>query len=139
MYQLKTRLFKYTDQDIDTVIPEIDNYANTLAYTIGLNLGTGTGSYQIGELVYQGINLGSATASAEIVNYDNGLNILEVKNIKGTFLVSNGNLKGNTSAAQWTLIGSSTDDQNLSIKENTPFETDAENLITNHDSVFGKF
>jgi hypothetical protein len=47
---------------------------------------SGTGNYQIGEIVYQGYSLGSANATAIVVSYVN--NILTLKNINGNFVSS---------------------------------------------------
>jgi len=49
---------------------------------------TGVGYYQAGEIVYQGYNFSTATASATVVSYANNVNKLTLTNINGNFVSS---------------------------------------------------
>lgn len=58
--------------------------------------GTGVGSYQTGEFVYQGYSLNSSTATAKVVSWNN--NNLTLTNINGNFVSSQPIIGVNTSA-----------------------------------------
>jgi hypothetical protein len=66
-----------------------------------LNSG-GTGNYQIGEKVYQGLTPSLSSASASVVSWNSANNILTVNQLDGNF-VSNTILTGATSHAQWSF------------------------------------
>ena len=51
-----------------------------------LNPTSGTGSYRIGELVYQGFSTNTSVATGVVVNYDSLNNILSLSNINGNFI-----------------------------------------------------
>jgi len=55
-----------------------------ISFTI--NTSTGIGSYQVGETVYQGYTIGTATATATVVNWDTTNHILRLNNIQGNFV-----------------------------------------------------
>lgn len=50
---------------------------------------TGTGTYQEGELVFQGYSLDTATATAVVLNWDPITHVLVVKDLIGNFVTSN--------------------------------------------------
>jgi hypothetical protein len=54
--------------------------------TIDFSVTTGLGKYQTGENVYQGYSLGTATATARVVLWDNVGSILKLTNINGNFV-----------------------------------------------------
>ncbi|CAB4133480.1 tail sheath stabilizer and completion protein [uncultured Caudovirales phage] len=62
----------------------------------------GTGSYQQGEIVYQGFSLDSATATAKVVSFVPSNNQLTVKNISGNF-ISTEAIHGVNTNASWTF------------------------------------
>ena len=55
-----------------------------ISFTI--NASTGIGSYQVGETVYQGYTIGTATATATVVSWDTTNHILRLNNIQGNFV-----------------------------------------------------
>ena len=55
-----------------------------ISFTI--NTSTGIGSYQVGETVYQGYTIGTATATATVVSWDTTNHILRLNNIQGNFV-----------------------------------------------------
>lgn len=70
---------------IKTSITNVYNNINTddeLQFT--MNVATGLGDYQVGEIVYQGFSQSTASASAIVVNWSN--NKLTLKNINGNFV-----------------------------------------------------
>ncbi len=50
---------------------------------------TGTGTYQEGELIFQGYSLDSATATATVLYWDSDRKVLVVKDLIGNFVTSN--------------------------------------------------
>jgi hypothetical protein len=102
IYELRCEVFRYSQEDFETGDKEIDDLEHGAAYTIELNVGAGSGNYQINEILYQGSNLNSSTVSAEVKYWDNANNKLQVINIKGVF--TNGlNVIGNTSNTRYVL------------------------------------
>jgi len=86
---------------IKTVIANIDSMQSDP--NVGMYLSTvGFGAYKIGETVYQGYSLDSASATAQVTSYSNTLNQLYVTNIQGNF-VSNTEIVGDASNAEYTL------------------------------------
>jgi hypothetical protein len=65
-FQLTCELFQYSEEKMDTGVPEIDVVEENSGYNITLSLGAtgGTGTFTKGDLVYQYAN-GSATGSVE--------------------------------------------------------------------------
>jgi hypothetical protein len=86
-------------------IVNIKNLSNIGAKdTISLNVSsTGTGTYKIGEEVFQGYSFGMASGKAEVVSYSNVTNILKVTNLQGD-LKTNTYLYGVTTGTERTLI-----------------------------------
>jgi hypothetical protein len=102
-YELYLEKFRYSQEVIDTGQPDIDDVVTKSAYTLTLNTGAGTGTYTLGEYVYQSsANIQTATSIATIQSWTPSANTLTVTNIKGEFTVGS-TLKGNTSNAQYVL------------------------------------
>lgn len=102
IYELRCELFRFSDENINTGVEEVDEVAADNAYTINLDLGTGSGAYNIGETVYQGANVEYATAKATISNYDPSTKKMELYDIMGTFATST-SLIGATSGANYIV------------------------------------
>jgi hypothetical protein len=69
----------------------------TAADSVIFNMNTtGVGTYQIGETVYQGYSVNSATATAKVVTFNN--NQLTLKNVQGNFVSSQPIIGLNTNA-----------------------------------------
>jgi hypothetical protein len=84
----------------------VDSYRPLL-----LTLSTGgTGNYDMAntEYVYQGANLASAAAYAEVLNWTNSTRKLNVIRVHGSF-TPGVILKGNTSLAQWNVATTDSD------------------------------
>ena len=62
----------------------------------------GTGQYKLGEIVYQGYTLGTALATATVVNWSNTTNVLQVSDISGNFLTGQ-TIIGTGSNAKWVF------------------------------------
>lgn len=85
VYELRCEAFRYSQENITTGDGEIDDLDKQIAYTVEIQMGAGSGSYIIGETVYQGANLASATATAVIKEWNPTAKTLYVINIKGSF------------------------------------------------------
>jgi hypothetical protein len=128
VYRLSTEFFEYSEEEFDTGVTEIDDIQTDNEYTIQLTMGTGSGTFQINEEVYQGADLANAIAKAEVTDWNEPSLILTVRNIVGNF-GTGANVIGDTSGATY----------NLGVKETMVFPetTEADNKVyeTNPDSV----
>jgi hypothetical protein len=102
MYELRCELFRFSDENFDTGVEEIDDVEKDASYTIQLNLGTGSGNYLSGELVYQGSNVSTSNTKAIVTEFDPISKVLTLHNIVGTFATAT-NLRGNTSNALYVV------------------------------------
>lgn len=103
-YELELEKFKYSNEVIDTGVEDIDIVVEQSAFTIDLTVSTGTGSYELTEIVYQSSDNTYANAStiATVRSWIPSANTLSVTNIKGEF----GNtypIIGETSNARYML------------------------------------
>ena len=67
VYRLSTEFFEYSEEEFDTGVADIDDIQTDNEYTIQLTMGTGTGTFQVDEHVYQGADLANSIAKAEVV------------------------------------------------------------------------
>lgn len=86
-WEVQCEMFNYSHEVIETGDPVIDAFAQTYEYQQDLLLAqeSGSGVYDVGERVYQGPNLASSTASADVTSWDADNRILRVGNISGEF------------------------------------------------------
>jgi len=103
-YELELEKFKYSQEIINTGTADIDAVVTDSAYTLHLNLGTGTGTYATGEIVYQSTDTTYANANsvAIVQSWIPSSSTLSVSNIAGEF-IDNQLIIGYTSNAQYTL------------------------------------
>lgn len=129
VYELRAEMFRFSNENINTGVAEVDDIATVVSYTIELDLTAGSGDYNIGELVYQGSNLAYATAQATVKDWDASIDKLYVINIDGQFQ-SNANVIGATSNTRYRL--STYDD----IKDSTDYDLyDNRNLAAEANSI----
>ena len=138
---LQCELFSFSQEKIETGITDLDEQADKFAYKVAMTLGTGTGTHEVGESIYQGTSLAASTASAIVDSVTDSTHII-VKDIKGLF-VAGTNVIGETSAATRALsvivdsdnLSDNTDDNKLiqdltndivDWSENNPFSKDRE-------------
>jgi len=130
-YELEMEKFKYSQEVIDTGIPDIDDVVTNNAYTINLDVDaiTGTGDYSMQELVYQSLDntYANATTIATVQSWLPLANTLSVSNISGEF-VDNQTIIGLTSNAHYNLI--TFDPLNVTIKNEV-----YDNQLINDESV----
>lgn len=106
MFELRCETFRYSNEAIDTGIPEIDVIEDNASYTIEVSV-SGSGNYEIGETVYQGTDFANATMSGTISNWDPSNNKMYLINVNGS--VQSGN----------NLIGVSSNTQNYVVTIDT--------------------
>lgn len=106
IYELRCEVFRYSNEKMDTGVDIIDQIENNNSYTISLNL-SGTGNYNIGETVYQGNNLATATTTAEVSDWTPITRNMKVINIKGQF-INTANVKGSISNTSSAITSSDT-------------------------------
>ena len=102
IYELRCEVFRYSNEDIKTGDDDIDEVEHVAGHAIELTLSAGTGNYIIDERVYQGANIASAFVIADVKDWDNNTNKLEVYNVKGTFSIS-ANVTGESSMTRRNL------------------------------------
>lgn len=127
VYELQCEQYVFENSEIVTGIDDIDDISKLNDQTFLMNMGTGSGTYSMGETVYQGTNLASSSASAEVISYFG--TELKIRNIKGKFSL-NTNVIGNTSGATRQL--SSFNEQNIINDfqaENDSIETAGDTII----------
>lgn len=107
MYELRCELFRFSDEQIETGVEEIDDVESENSYTIQLSLGNGTGTFYDGEIAYQGANVDSALAKAIVTDYDVTTKKLTLHNIVGTFAAAT-TIYGATSNASYTATATDT-------------------------------
>jgi len=85
-FDLVCELFEYSDEAIDTGIEELDKIEREESYSIKFTLGTGAGTFTVGEQAYQG-STGYANSSikGEVFDWNSSTSLLTVGNIIGTF------------------------------------------------------
>ena len=114
-YELELERYKYSQEVISTGVPDIDIVVTDSAYTLTLNVGSGTGNFVSSEIVFQSGDgtLANAFTSATVQKWLPLANTLSVTNIAGEFLDTN-TLIGASSNAQYVL--STYDPMNVSVK-----------------------
>ena len=103
-YELEMEKFKYSQEIVNTGIPDIDVVVTNSAYTITFDMGTGTGSYIAQEIVFQSPDntFANATAVAIAQTWNKPNKVLTVTNVAGEFIDSQV-IIGQSSNAQFTL------------------------------------
>lgn len=84
-YELSCELFRYSGEDIDTEIQEVDVIETDLFSPVRrFNLASTGVTFFEGERIYQGASLGSSTYSGFVLNFDSSANTIEVRSQVGT-------------------------------------------------------
>jgi len=88
IYELRCDPWRFSNENLETGVDDVDSIQNDAAYTMTLNLNQGSGNYRIGEAVYQGTSLADASASAVVKAWQPQTKVLTVINIRGEFAAS---------------------------------------------------
>lgn len=97
IYDLQCELFSPSNEDVNTGIEEIDDLGSREEGHLTITLGTGTGTFRLGEVVYQGESVLGAEAKGVVVSIDG--NILKLKDVFGDFDQSHGPVIGTSPGA----------------------------------------
>lgn len=103
-YELELEKFKYSQEVIDTGVEDIDDVMIQSSYSIDLNIGVGTGTFETREVVFQSNDGTQANAYvvAIVSEWDKPTGILKVTNVAGEFR-DNVSVIGVTSNAEYYL------------------------------------
>lgn len=102
-YEVSCELHVYSHEQVNTGDLDIDTIEDTQAFAIDVVLSPGgTGTFSVGETVYQGDSILTASASASVAAWTPDTNTLRVVNIIGAFAPSL-LVRGGTSMAEWTV------------------------------------
>lgn len=126
LYEIDCRMFTYGNEDLDTGLPEIDAIEDEIKQAIDVTVGAGTGTFQKGEIVYQGASFATSKFRAVVKQIDG--NVLQLSNITGT-LIDTQVLKGNTSSASRSVGGDQQDIINDTAAQNKVIQTEANPVV----------
>lgn len=106
-YEMELEKFKYSQEQISTGIAEIDQVVTDSAYSIILNTSTGTGTYNLKEIVFQSPDntYENAVAYGTVQSWIPTSNALTITNIAGVF-ANNVLAIGSSSNARYTIVNS---------------------------------
>jgi hypothetical protein len=129
-FELVCERFRYSNENVDTGITEIDDAVDSVVSTYEFTMiSGGEGTYQLGEKVYQGANVETATATADIVSWNLPTGMLELKNIQGLFL-HNVSIRGAQSRASFMLYSyDSLNNKNNLLDNNTEIGQLADQIL----------
>lgn len=130
IYELRCEVFRFSNEDFNTGVEEVDDIELDIAYTVMLTIGSGSGNYERNEIVYQGASLASSTVSAAVKEWNPTTKKLQVINVKGEF-TANSTIIGNTTGSSYTLTSVDTisDSVTNDDSDNRSIQTEAEEFI----------
>jgi len=101
VYSLKMKKYVFSNEVVETGIASIDEQIRDNYLRTKISLSTGSGRFEPDEIVYQGVDLENATATAYVHNFSlTGSNpFMEVYRVNGTFV--SGSITGQKSGAVW--------------------------------------
>ena len=70
--------------------------------SVDFTLGSGSGDFIIDEIVYQGVDIDTLTASGKVISWNSGTKVLKLNDLNGNF-IQNNNVKGDTSESIYML------------------------------------
>ena len=119
VYALKLKQFVFSNELVSTGITEVDDQIRDAYPRTRISLTTGSGTFVNDEIVYQGTSLANASAKAIVYTFAKNTHI-DIIRTEGTFV--SGNVRGNTSSANW-IINTISDTATM----NTAFEDIVDN------------
>jgi len=130
VYALKLKQFVFSNEIIQTGIAEVDEQIRDAYPRTRISLLSGSGTFIEDEIVYQGSNLAYATAQAIV--YDTiGNSSIDIIRVIGNFV--SGNVRGNTSSANW-IINTVSDTATMNtafedVVDNSRIESEADGIL----------
>lgn len=130
IYELRCEMFRFSQENINTGVDEIDIIDRDTAYTIKISLGAGSGNYHQDEIVYQGSSLATANAVGTVKEWSIADKTLELHNIRGEFTanVSVIGSQSNTSYSM-TIVDDLGDFSDYDVYDNRIIQNEAEEFI----------
>ena len=126
VFDLLCEMFTYSNQRLDTGVDEIDKIERLQAYSLDFTMGTGSGTYTIGETVYQGDSLGTATVTGEVASWNATDKVLNLINMTGNFSGTK-NIVGDSSGADYEITSFNPQDStSASAGDNLAIEQEAD-------------
>lgn len=131
VYALKLKQLVFSNEVIEVGIKEIDEQIRDHYPRTRISLSSGSGKFINDEIVYQSANtLSNATAQAIVHSFSPNTH-LDIIRVQGTFV--SGNVRGNTSNAQW-IINTVSDSATLNdafedIIDNTRLQSEAASIL----------
>jgi len=130
VYALKMKQFVFSNEIIQTGIAEVDEQIRDAYPRTRISLLSGSGTFIEDEIVYQGSNLAYATAQA-IVHDTIGNSSIDIIRVIGNFV--SGNVRGNTSSANW-IINTVSDTATMNtafedVVDNSRIESEADGIL----------
>ena len=130
VYALKLKQFVFSHELVSTGIVEIDSQIRDAYPRTRITLTSGSGTFINDEIVYQGANLANATAQAVLYTFAQNSHI-DLIRTEGTFI--SGNVRGNTSSANW-IVNTISDTATMNtafedIVDNARIESEADGIM----------
>jgi len=132
IYELRCEMFRYSNESLNTGVSEVDEIENNLSYAMQLVLSTGSGDYFKNERVYQGANLESSFASADVKDWNVEDKSLTLINVKGEFVSGGVNqVIGSESNTRYNIASSDTigDFNEYDLFDNRQLQDEADGFI----------
>ena len=143
-YDITCELFEYSSERMITGNTIIDSLQSDKAYSVVLTMDSGSGDYTVGETIYQGANLESATMTAKAVEWSLANTELEIVDITGT-ITDNTDVIGVTSEVTYKYLAEvSVSEDELTMEnifaDNLDLEQIADDYIdSDEENPFGEF
>jgi len=130
VYALKLKQYVFSNEIVSTGIKEIDDNIRNYYPRTRVSLTSGTGKFVNDEIIYQGATLSSASAQAIVYDFVPNTHV-DIIRVQGSF--TSGNVKGNTSSAQW-IINTVSDTSTMNtafedIIDNARIESEADGIM----------
>lgn len=129
VYDLKCEQFAYSQEKFNTGITEIDQIADLSTNKFYITIGSGSGTYEDQETIYQGSSVVDSTARARLLRHIGLDSKLEITDVWGVFDPNNGPVVGSVSGASYELIFSNSLEIENPLAENKPIENTADSII----------
>jgi len=128
VYELRAEVFRYSNENIETGVSEVDAVQFDSAYAVDLNMGPGSGNFSQGEVVYQGSDLLTATATGLVKDWQPSTKMLQVINVNGEFIASQ-NVVGANAVYTISTTDQIADNVKFDENDNRDIQTEAEAFI----------
>lgn len=127
-YEVRCKLFEYGGESFDTGTDVIDSIESTYSNSVQIQLNVGNGDFASGETAFQGVDLASASYSAEVITWDSLTNELTVIKPTGDFDETSP-IIGDTSGANWTVTEIESELSNDGLQDNDILDDLGESFI----------